>query len=307
MGRFGAYRIPSEDKLIAFECAARLGSFSRAADELGTTRTSVGSQVATLERQLSCRLLQRTRTGVIPTDAGKRVYAGVVAGLEIIEIAAAQAAAAPAEDRVVVACSHAAHRFFLMPRYDALSEALGARNRVHVVNDRNLMPGTPLVPAPDVILTWEAGKAPRDHVVIFEEAVRPVCSPRYAESHAGSARGPVSGWGGLTFLDLLRPGRVVASWEVWFRIAGRPDPRPRFVGCDSYVGALEAAVAGKGIALGWRHFIERYLDTGRLVALGDSFVEFDNRFCAVLTRRGRHRPLARKCLSFFEGCVQPGA
>ena len=300
MGRHGAYRIPSEDKLIAFECAARLGSFSKAAEELGTTRTTVRRRIASLERQLSCRLLRRIRAGMIPTAAGKRVYDSVAAGLEIIEIAAGQAAAAPLEDRVIVACSRVAHRFFVMPRYAALCEALGVRGGVRVVHNRNSMPGAPLVPAPDVVLAWEADLGPQDHVVIYEEAVRPVCSPRYAESHAGSVLGPVSGWGGLTFLDLLRPGRGVASWEDWFRVAGRPDSRPRFIGCDSYAVALEAAVAGQGIALGWRHNIERYLDTGRLMALGDSFVEFDNRYCGVLTRRGRQRPLAHRCLSFFE-------
>ena len=121
-------------------------------------------------------------------------------------------------------------------------------------------------------------------------------------SHAGSARGPVSGWGGLALLDLLRPSPDLASWEDWFRIAGRPDPRPRFIGCDSYADALDAAAAGEGIALGWRHLIERYLETGMLVTLGESYVEFDNRYCGVLTRRGRRRSIAHKCLSFFERC-----
>ena len=63
---------------------------------------------------------------------------------------------------------------------------------------------------------------------------------------------------------------------------------------------LEAAAAGRGLALGWRYFIERQLKAGALVALGDGFVEFDKLYFGVLTEKGRRKPLARKCLAFFD-------
>ena len=63
---------------------------------------------------------------------------------------------------------------------------------------------------------------------------------------------------------------------------------------------LEGAAAGHGLALGWRHFIERLLDTGALVALGDGFITFDRAYYAVLTEKGRRKPLARTCLAFFD-------
>ena len=303
MERRGAYRIPSEDRLIAFESAARLGSFAHAAEELGTSRSTVSRLVASLERQLCTQLLERSWVGMIPTDAGKRLYDAVATGFGIIQTAAVEVDAPPNEEQVVVACSHQAHRFFVMPRYDALSEALGGRGRIRVVSNRNAARRASIVPPPDLILTWEAHMGVEDHVVILEEAVRPVCSPGYAETHSGPASGPVGGWSGLTFLDLTCPSHGLASWDDWFRVAGRPELRPRFIGFDSYAHAMDAAAAGRGIALGWRHLIERYLETGVLVALGDTYVEFDNRYCGVLTERGRNRSLARKCLSFFEGCA----
>ncbi len=303
MARRGAFRIPSEDMLIAFESAARLGSFAHAAEELGTPRSTVSRLVANLERQLCTQLLERFWVGTIPTEAGKRFYDAVATGLGIIQGAAVEADAPPDDEQVVVACSQEAHRFFVMPRYDALSEALGARGRIRVVTYRHTARQTMILPPPDLILAWEAHMAAEDHVVILEEAVRPVCSPGYAETHTGPASGPVSGWSGLTFLDLISPGQGLASWDDWFRVAGRPEIRPRFIGVDSYAHALEAAAAGEGIALGWRHLIERYLETGILVALRDTYVEFDNRYCGVLTERGRKRSLARKCLAFFEQCA----
>ena len=295
--RRGGYRIPSEDALIAFESTARLGSFSHAARELGTTRTTVSRLVAGLERQLSARLLERSWVGLIPTRSGKRLYDAVAAGLEIIQTAAVEADAPHDGEEVVIACSHEAHRFFVMPRYDALVEVLGARGRLRVANRRSAPAGA------DLVLAWERDIGAEDHAVIFAEAVRPVCSPDYAEDHAGPVRGPAAGWGGLALLDFAPAAGGLASWEDWFRAAGRPDRRPRFVRVDGYAQALGAAAEGRGIALGWRHLIERHLETGVLVALGDGYVERDNRYCARLTERGRGRALARRCLAFFAGCA----
>ena len=63
---------------------------------------------------------------------------------------------------------------------------------------------------------------------------------------------------------------------------------------------LEAAAAGNGIALGWRHYVERFLEAGTLVALGDGFLECNGTFFGVLTEKGRRKPLARRCLAFFD-------
>ena len=82
-------------------------------------------------------------------------------------------------------------------------------------------------------------------------------------------------------------------WEDWFAVAGRPDTAPRRVGFDSYSYMLEAAAAGHGIALGWRYFMDRQLEAGALVALGDGFHETGNLYFAVLTEKGRRKPIAR--------------
>ncbi len=63
---------------------------------------------------------------------------------------------------------------------------------------------------------------------------------------------------------------------------------------------LEGAAAGSGIALGWRHYIERLLEAGTLVALGDGSVEFYGTCYGVLTEEGRRKPVARRCLAYFD-------
>ena len=293
-------RIPSAGALAAFESAGRLGSLSSAARELGTSQPAISLKVASLEKQVGTRLLDRSRTGVTLTEAGRRFHEGVSSALGIIGAAVAELAAWPSGEQVVIACSHDASHFVLLPRYGSLRKALGEQASVRVRtyhHDReNLPPG----PAADVVMAWEAKLGAQDCVVIHDEAVRPLCSPGYAASHAEVLGGPVSGWSGLTFLDLTRPNEGWASWDDWFGAAGRPERAPRYVRFDSYAYALEAAAAGHGIALGWRGFIERHLQTGALVTLAEGFFEPGNHYCGVLTDKGRRNPVARKCLEFLE-------
>ena len=240
------------------------------------------------------------------TDAGNRYRDAVAVGLGAIHAGAAEVAELSTEEQVevVVACSDEASHLFLMPRYSELQKALGDRVQIRVLTYQHDIQYLPPVPRADVILRWDSMEAAADdRVVVMEEEMRPLCSPGYAALHADVLNGPVTGWGELTFLNVSRPNEGWSSWEDWFDAVGRPDPTPRQSGYDSYTYVLEAAAAGHGIAIGWRHFIERYLESGALVVLTDGFLKTENRFFAIITEKGRQRAIARKCLTFFERCV----
>jgi len=57
-------------QLRYFVRVVELGSMGRAARELGLVPSALSQQISRLEGELATRLLQRTATGVIPTDAG---------------------------------------------------------------------------------------------------------------------------------------------------------------------------------------------------------------------------------------------
>lgn len=101
----GSVRIPAESVLIAFESVARHGSFARAARELRISRSAVRSRVGGLEKQLSTRLFERSRSGLSLTDAGHRFHDAVVAGLKVIQAGAAEAASHADGGRVVMGLS----------------------------------------------------------------------------------------------------------------------------------------------------------------------------------------------------------
>ena len=295
------YRIPPASALVAFESAARLRSFSRAAQELGTFQSAVSRQIATLEKWVSIRLFERSPTGVALTEAGSRLYDAVVNGLGVIHRGVAETEEFSKDQQVVIVCSHETSQFVLLPRFNALCEALGEHVRVRVLTYDQDIRSVPTDPVADIVFTWNGSQAPTQHrVPVLKEAVRPVCSSAYAAAHADVLNGSVAGWGGLTFIDYTRSNDGWATWDDWFAVAGRPKRRPTYLGLDSYPYVLEAAAAGRGIALGWQGFVDRYLTAGSLVALGEGFTEF-NRWClCALTEKGQAKELAHKCLAFFE-------
>lgn len=292
--------IPTTNDLIAFEYAGRLGSLSQAARELDTSQPVVSRHIAKLEAELSARLFDRTATGVRLTNAGSRYHDAVGRSLDILRVAGAELRSK--EEQVVISGTNEMSHLFVMPRYRALQEALGGHVGIRIVNDFRPDMLNPLHdPVSDVVLTWDAASSTSpDRVVALKEAFGPFCSPGYAATHADVLGSPVSGWSSLSFLDLTSPYRGYGTWEDWFEAAGRPEASPRYLDFNSYSYVLEAAIAGWGIALGWRGFIERYLDNGSLVALAERFVETGNTYYGVLTEKGRGNPLARKCLEFFE-------
>lgn len=78
-------RIPSLRLLSGFEAAARLGNFSRAADELHLSQSSISHQILQLEEQVGMKLFRRKGRGVELTIAGEILHRSVVRSLETIK------------------------------------------------------------------------------------------------------------------------------------------------------------------------------------------------------------------------------
>ena len=74
-------RLPSIDGLRAFDAAARLGTFERAAAELHVTASAVAKRVGTVEELLGTALFTRTGKALALTAAGREYLEQVRAGL----------------------------------------------------------------------------------------------------------------------------------------------------------------------------------------------------------------------------------
>ncbi|MEV8881287.1 LysR family transcriptional regulator [Mesorhizobium ciceri] len=85
------------NRLAYFATVVDAGSFTRAAERLGITKTVVSQQVARLEAELRTTLLVRTTRRVEPTEAGRLLHARCVLILRDVEEAVAEVGEANAE------------------------------------------------------------------------------------------------------------------------------------------------------------------------------------------------------------------
>ena len=65
-------RLPPMNTLRAFEAAARLLSFTRAAEELHVTQAAISHQIKALETAIGVRLFRRLNRSLLMTEAGQR-------------------------------------------------------------------------------------------------------------------------------------------------------------------------------------------------------------------------------------------
>jgi len=287
-------RVPSASALQAFEAAARHCNFSRAAEELHTSQSAISRHVSSLESQLDTVLFNRQRKKqLLLTAQGNQFYHAVVAGLDTIRNCMDSIAGTLVEDQLTIACTHEISHLFLLPRFDALQRALGARRRIRVMTYEYEAMERRLDPDIDILLRYDVERvAAAEAALIVREAVVPVVAPAFFEQHRDSLERGAEDWRGLSFLELSRPNYGWATWSEWFARQGVSGYKPNFVYFNNYVYLLDAAAAGKGVALGWRGLIERHFEAGVLQALEIPYTGFERGIHALLTETGKRRPLA---------------
>src|SRR3954467_9005092 len=118
-----AHRLPPLSALRPFEAAARLESFSRAAEELHLTHGAVSRQVRALEDHLGTELFARHGKRVTLTPAGRSFAERVRAVLDDLMLAAELARPARREGRLSVSVLPSFASRWLMPRLIRFMEA----------------------------------------------------------------------------------------------------------------------------------------------------------------------------------------
>ena len=117
-------RLPSLDALRAFEAAARLGSFERAADELAVTASAIGKRVAALESLIGIELLQRGGKALALTATGRDYLAQVRPALTLLMAVPLHRRTAQRLEKLRVSAPPTFARQILVPALETVYPAL---------------------------------------------------------------------------------------------------------------------------------------------------------------------------------------
>ncbi|WP_179178900.1 LysR substrate-binding domain-containing protein [Pseudomonas sivasensis] len=253
--------LPPLASLLPFEAAARLCSFSRAADELHITQAAVSRQIRGLEDNLGVKLFYRRNRAVSLTPEGRDLARVVSDALHSIGDSAALLRAAQRSDRVVLLCQLCEAFYWLMPRLSSFHQQYPHLDIQVVTSTRPL---TEFNAHFDVAL--QSSRRPSGaHPLMFTAAdeVFPVCSPAYFD-----ARQPLSltELQSATFLHHSSQPPHLMEWDSWLQVFGQTVAvNARSATFDSYPLMLQAAVEGHGVAMGWRRTASRLIESGALV------------------------------------------
>ena len=273
--------LPSANAIFVFETAARYLSFTRAAAELNVTQSAVSRMIARLEAHLDTTLFLRNAGGIELTEDGRQLYHAVTGSFQNIEMAIEGIRARRGDSGVVsMSLSSAFVMHWFMRRFDRFQA------RFPSIDLRfQLVRGEPVGPVEDVdlairynwpesidYLRWE----------LMEERVLPVCSASYL-----AANGSLDSCGDLAGHTLVHlSGATRIPWQRYLAEFNHPPPAgSRSLTFSDYSLVIQAAISGRGIALGWWHVVATELQQQDLVPASAKVLHTGNAYYLVASNR----------------------
>ncbi len=254
--------LPPMAAMVGFEAAARLSSFSLAAQELNMTQSAVSHQVRALEEHLGQPLFMRLNRRVELTDAGRDFHNTVAATLETLRLGVRRLGFYTKPGSVVLAMPPSFASGWYMPRLARLKADHPDMEPWLVTTGEEVNLAESEV---DIMVTHGRGNWDgMVSVTLFTDTVWPMCSPAIRSMMPAAP-------GGRTFLDFpMLHDETEDDWQKWF-LAGGLDGGELVRGLnfsDSGV-MLDAAARGFGVCLGSINLASERLARGELVLVGD--------------------------------------
>lgn len=273
-------RIPSLNSLRAFEAAARLGSFTLAADELHVSQSAVSQQIRTLEDDLGVALFRRSGPRIALTPEGKALGDGLAAGFGEIH-RAVEGVRRRLRPIVTVSLLPTLAVRWLIPRLERFN---AAHPGIDIRLATSVQP--PLPDGSDVDIAIRPGPVDDPGYVVdmlVGDSMFPVCRP-------GFVGGDPAALAGVTLLHVDAPQRA-GDWAAWLKGAG-------VTGIDAGAGirfenstqAIQAALSGVGVAMGHGPFVIDDIAAGQLAAPFAHVQRSGRDFMLVCEREGLARP-----------------
>jgi len=250
--------LPPLYAVLCFSAVGRKLSVKGAAEELHVSPAAVSQQIAKLETALGIQLLIRSTRRVELTEAGKMYLREVEPALRRIAEATQRLTRKPERLTITVSCTVGFAMQWLLPRlphFEALEPDIDVRlnttNRLVNLRTEEI----------DFAIRHGSGMYPGLEVErLINDRLHPVCSPALLPD-GSRLSSPID----LAGFQLLHDEHR-RDWAMWLRAVGAynvdSDRGPIFVESK---GAIDAAVAGQGIALARRSMVQDELSSRKLV------------------------------------------
>lgn len=277
--------LPNLSQLEAFEATARLGTVSRAADELSLTQSAVSRQILALEASLGVALFVRVRKRLALTEAGTSYLEEVRASLSGLEAATEALKAARGRGGVLnLGVPPTFGATWLVPR---LGRFQAAYPEIRIRLATRLEPFDFAFDPLDAAIhfggpDWPGGVTE----LLAHEDRAAVAAPALADRLACAA--DVAG------APLIQISSRPFAWREWFEAFGLADPgAPARLHVDTFAMAAEAVIAGLGVAVLPIFAVAGTLAEGRARLVLDQRLRSDQAYyLATPAGRGAHYPVA---------------
>ncbi len=299
-------RLPPLNALRAFEASARHLSFKRAGAELNVTPAAISQQVKALEDFCGQPLFRRMTRAIALTDAGRAALPLLTEGFDRLDEAAERMRFDVEDELLTVSVPPSFGAKWLIPR---LSHFRAAHPDLDVRIDATDMLADFAPGGAHLAIRYGRGDYPGLEVTcLLEETVFPVCSPKLLEGGPPLTEPPDLARHTLLHIEWTKLRDTSPSWEMWLRAAGVDGvDASRGLRFSAEVLAVEAAIAGQGVALTTSALVGDDLGSGRLVrpfappAGGERTA-----FCYYLVYPERHRR-NRKLQAFRDWAIAEAA
>ena len=279
-------RLPPLNALKAFEAAGRHLNFRLAANEIGVTQGAVAQHVRGLEAAMGVKLFERLPRGLALTDEGRRYLAPVRRAFEMI--AEATEILRPQQTVLTISVTPSFATKWLVPRLGQFAEA---NSNVDVRVDASQRLAN--FQSDGIDIAVRQGTPPFGPGLsaepLFPLDFYAVCSPALV-----SGPHPLRTPDDLAHHVLLHDAHGL--WPLFLEkiFAGRAKPRFRAMNFNQTSLAVDAAVAGQGVALASDPFVEHEIAAGRLCRPFDDTVQGEVGFFVVTPRNPRKPDLVRR-------------
>jgi len=266
---------PPLNALRAFESAARLGGFTKAADELCVTPGAITQHIKTLETWAGAPLFDRQPQGVQLSPLGHKIAAEFSAAFDSLGQAVQALRTEAAPQLVQIAALPSIAQLWLSPRLPAIRKALP---EVTLSITAMETPPNMLRDPFDLTIFFSDEPSGGSLFSLGTDVIFPVCAPDVAEGlqHVKD----------LAKYAMIGDASWADDWQLWLR-AEHPKLSVSVKGptYSLYSLAVDEAVNGAGVLMGHETLVRSHLKAGRLVAPFSGKVSLERSLSLALAHR----------------------